>query len=345
MIDLVNIQEDLYTTDRVAELVDRLDNIKANNFICAMGDLAITPTHMITPSGEHKLTLTGMTTLIKKLSVPINRNYAFKVDNDQLLYDINNLLNEDEREILYRVEDDNITGFINPKFQPVEHNSIIRSVADNPGDGFKIKEIKYSPSYMKMNLVTDDTIDVGDGDVSFTGLEILNSTIGSLQLQSSLLLYRLICSNGAIGISSAYRYVQDQLNRSEENIIESFYSRLIAYSWDTPEISEALKYMVKNSVNIIDDLIPKNQHLMLNSTEEPPDYNGINGIRYLLKSIAGKDDANSILEGCDDNSSQYDVYNVITAAAKQYGLDKSRKVEALGGKLVRYNINKLRLAA
>lgn len=338
MIELVNQQEASYGPDGVVDLVEMLESREVSNYICRMGDLAVTPTSIITPSGEHQMSHYGMVTFLRKLAVPIPKSYAWNVENEQLLYDINKLLNEDEREMQYRVEDDVVVGFMNPKYQPVEHSTLLNTL---DGGNFQIKEIKHAPHFMRVGLVTDSFIDVSDDDRTLLGLEVLNSEISFVKLQSALLMYRVICSNGAIGIGQAHKYVQEQVGRTEESIIESFYTRIAAYEWQFPEIGNALKEMAEQSVGSMMNFVQR-RHIV--SRDEPieQDINldGMNGIMYLLKGIVGKD-AVSILEGYNDKSSQYDVYNSITASAKQYPLDKARKVETLGGFIVSYNVKRM----
>jgi hypothetical protein len=344
MIELIEQQEKIYTGDGIDELMEILAVRKVSNNICRCGDLAVTGSTILTPNGECKVTYHGMLSLLRRLSVPVPKSYAFKVENDQLLYDVNKLLNEDEKEILYRIEDDVITGFMHPRFQPVEHSNLINSLDRG---NFEMRNIILAPHFMKINLVTDSFVDVGDNDRSLLGLEVCNSEIGFMKMQSALLIYRVICSNGAIGIGQANAYRQEQLGRSEETIIESFYNRIAAYQWEFPEIGAALREMAITSIGSMVDFVPK-KHVVSSDRplEEEPDYTGMNGILYLLKNAVGKnavgkDDALSILDGYTNDSSQYDIYNSITASAKQYSIDRARKVERLGGFMVSYTMNRL----
>jgi hypothetical protein len=337
MIELVNTPDRVF--NGVDEYANSIANNKIDNKIARYGDFTLTCKGILAPTGEHELSTYGMESLLRRLHVPVPKAYAFKVVNEHLLYDVNNLLNEDEREVQYRIENDVIVGFMHPGFHTIENMDIINTFTQS---GFKVEQVQASPKYMRMRILTDNFIDVAQGDRTVFGLDVKNSDVGFSPLSSSLLMWRLICSNGAIGMGLSHTYRQEQIDREEQTIMEGFFDRIKSYSWSIPEITAALQTLTDKS-NIDLNLTPGRTHVIDSENpivDERPVV-GFDSVAYLLRSIVGKKDALSILEGFNDDTSQYDTYNAITDAAKQYGVDKAVKLEQLGGRIIRNNIIKI----
>jgi hypothetical protein len=310
------------------------DHKKSDYSVVALADLALLSDGLSTPDGTFKMSEVAMKQLLKRIDPPISTKYAWGVKNEQLLYDVNEIFDRSEVGLMLRRTDDIITGVMKDDFSPISNLGLVNKLING---NYNVNSITVAPHLMKINIITDVDIEPKKGDISKVGMEILNSECGWTSLQSALLLYRVICSNGAIVKESAYTYKQKQIARSEDAILGDFILRIGDYTWQAGGIGEALARMTETKTQEL-DILPRRAIPIMSTDDHVV---GIDALSKLVKGIVGKDDSDNIMYNLSDDNMQYDVYNSITAAAKQYSVDKSRRLENLGGVMISYNMARL----
>jgi len=333
MIDLVKVEEAKFAGNEIDAVIAQLKNRDITAGIVQMNELTVVEDGLVTPSGTFKMSEFGMKQFLRRLKPPIGKQYAWGVDTPQILYDINEIVEEDNREFMYRIEDRNVVGISPAHFQPVDNAALLTALKDK----FDIKDITVAPHKMRLRVGIDMVqLGASDDDPIHAGIEIINSETGWLLLQSMYMTYRIVCSNGAIVADYDHKYVQEQKNRDQHTIIADFVNRLNDYSWQVGGLKEAIERMTITPNSDL-DIMPRR---LVTLSEEEESLDGYYGLLHMLKNIVGRDASSGILGSFNNDSLQYDTWNAITAAAKQFDVDKSRRLEVLGGVMLTYNMRK-----
>jgi hypothetical protein len=339
MIEHVKIAEKSAVEDTMSELVSKLAKRKIETRVCQMADIVATKEGLlIAENGSDQLPIsdTGIDSFLRKLKPPMPKSYSWKIGNDQLLYDIGKLVENDMTSIAYRVEDGVITGFHSTDFTPLDHHFLINKFIEL--DGVSIRNAQVSDKSMRMTITMDGLIDpIGPrDDQSRLGLEVMNSETGWHAVKTALLTYRLVCANGAIALVRSHTVTHRQMKREVDAIIEPFFAGIANLEWSGvgTDLNRGIEYMMQNLTGTL-DLVPVTR---TNQTERP----GIEGVQHLIKTVVGKDHSEQILAESDDESSQYDIYNVITSAAQRFEMASRARLERVGGLILS---DAMRLAA
>jgi hypothetical protein len=345
MIKVLAQKESVYNgIDQVlkAQEVATQEMEKTTYYVCKLADIAITEENTFivgTPHDILDLDEYGLRTLLRQFKPPMPQSYAWKIDNPQLLWDINHNLNASETEVMCAVVQNGgpprLVGVLPTNFQPVHDHQIIDALL---GDGWNVDKVMTGPHISRICMTSDrHEFSPIAGDSTKLGLEVINSKIAWTQLHTNLYTYRLVCANGAVVRDAMFNFKIKQLGVDVDSILEKFMNRLGDMDWQLgPDIEKALVYMHDNKMKNL-DILPIKHH-------EDREI-GIEAITKLLSRTVGKESAEQILQKYTDDTSQYDVYNAITASAKEYQLDKSRRMELLGGTMLNHTVRMLQKAA
>ena len=337
MFDLIKVDEHKFFSDTINRGIDYVKSMDYSRQEYAMGDLTMAGDgSIVTPDGVFGMTEYAMKTLLKTLKVKVPRSYAWNIDTDHLVYDVNTLLNDDARGAILAIKDDVVYGVHRNEFSPIPNIMLVDSLL---ASNWAIESMHVAPHIMRLIVSGHNSYDVGNDDVSKVSIEIINSDIGWTHFSTHYLMYRCVCSNCAIVKDNSYTRKYTQHNKAPETVLQSFFM-INNRDWMIDKFENALNHMRKTPNKEL--RLIRNQSSLL---EDSSDFDGLNGVFHLLKSCVGKSDAEMILGQCDDDTFQYETYNDITSAAHQYDTTIARRIELLGGVMFTHALSEVRKAA
>jgi len=295
---------------------------------------------------KRKTTRYGLQSLCRMLKIP--DPFATIIPLDLLRQNINRLSElQEDIDVVYDTRG-NVTGFVPTKYRPIETIDLLLG----------LKEIfKEQPTNnLKVRLGTTNTL-VGytsevfpqlepvQGDVTQVGIEITNSEVQDLDAAAALLLYRLICENGAV---MGTQWGKVTYSKDSKLTYESVFSRFIHRVRDFRTDANALASIYQELPNI-----------SLNSKEFTIIYNALTrsfGYSNALELVdMEKDEVKEILQFEKERTSwravgsldkfgmrprdvelnAYDTFNKITEFGRNLkNTRESRKAKEIGGRMV-----------
>lgn len=104
-----------------------------------------------------------------------------------------------EKEAFVRTTNDRIHGILSSKYSVFDDHEVL-DIAEGilgPYDEYTVKNYHISPEYMKLRIVSRNKININGRDLSF-GFDLKNSRVGKSSLETSILIFDWVCSNGMI---------------------------------------------------------------------------------------------------------------------------------------------------
>lgn len=240
------------------------------------------------------ITDSACTTLTKHLSIP--EPYWRSIPPELMVPHMNYLLENNrklnEKRLTLGVRNDNAVGILFQGNQPPIPNGQILDIFDDVvGGDYGVKHFTHDTDRISYSLVTNQMErEVVVGDVVQGGIHITNSFSGRNALEMSAVIYRLVCTNGAIASDTIYKMKLDGINE------------------DTPQwIRESFTKLASGFVPAVDKLIDLTTHVI-----EGDMIPIIQSLFDVFKvPVANRDDLlNMIME--DPPVTYYDLYNILT---------------------------------
>jgi len=151
------------------------------------------------------------------------------------------------------------------------------------------------------------------GDITRSGLELLNGTNGLLPFAINTFLWRLACSNGLI--------VPESVGGSKKRHIGDDFNVVYNKGFDA----------AFNSLEVVKNLWSKSADTLITTANTST----INKIRDIVKSMIGTKDTRQIFDEDAKGKTIYDLLNMLTARARDMDSPiRQRSLEATAGRLL-----------
>ena len=177
--------------------------------------------------------------------------------------------------------------------------------------GLGIKEISRNDFFMRIYTSEKYKTEPIPGDTCGFSFNIFNSETGFRALSIAHYILRYICTNGAVA----------HIGGNNESRIH--------FGHKEGELQEFLNDQILNALNSRMKLI----HSIKKSSEEKAD-NHIKSISLKIDRLLGRNSSQKFLEELKKDSTQYDLFNVITSRAKDYDISKRLYLERIAGDLI-----------
>jgi len=264
---------------------------------------------------------TGIETLLSRIGIPYN--YADKIPEDLLDYNINRMLGEhgsDKAKV--RFQNGVVRAVVSEKYQPVDDLALMKILAKKVNGTYQAKNIIVSDRFTRLSVVNNDKpIEAKKDDVWYGGFDLFNSGTGFHAFLLYDFLWRMWCSNGAVSKEalSSVRHIHR----------------------GTPilKAQARLRECITNSG-------VKAKEQIIAMTEARVDKPYLNSVERRLVPVFGVKESKRFREDQLDGYSslikqrvrtKYDVVDVVTRKAHEFeenDFGKQRELEMIGGNLI-----------
>ncbi|MCA8937465.1 MAG: hypothetical protein KDB68_14815 [Planctomycetes bacterium] len=215
--------------NRIADLVSDLAvrRQQQRDITVNTRELSVTPSDgalMVGGSDRYALREHAFGQLCSRLQVPAR--YARRCDHDLRARNINRWLREEDRDVLLRLEGDQVRAVLSASYRPINHADILSWLADRLGGDVPIR-YELNEQYLDLQVVRESPVyslaDHGREGLH-RGLHLRNSEVGSARVQISTLVYRSICLNGLILSSGRWTYSRRHVGKADvsDQVREAF---------------------------------------------------------------------------------------------------------------------------
>lgn len=243
--------------------------------------------------------------LLKWYSFPMNQFY--RLSNETIISLCNDYLMNINREYVnVTIEKGEALTITSPDYNEITDLEVIRKCVD-----LGVRTVSRNDFMMRITTEEKLKFEAVPGDNCGIGINLINSETGFRTLSIAHFVMRYTCSNCAI-----VRIVNDENER-------------VHYGHKEYELQEFLDEQVglallgqKQVADSIKDL----------SKELATDF--INSVNKRIESYLGKNESKKFFDELNEESTLYDLFNVVTNKAKNYDLGKRVLLENLAGDLV-----------
>jgi len=318
-------------------------------------------------SESHRITRVGLEQLCKQLGIP--NPFARKIPIDLLSTNICELGIDRDKPIKFviRESDGAVVGVVKHKYVFVPSLDLIQRIDGNILNGNSNRDISISTGGIRITyeVPADISVEPEVGDIIRFGKEVINSEIGYRKLQARLLIFRLVCSNGAIAPQCFGQVVENPLGDENPNMmLNQFIKHYNNFDSRFDMFRNAFHTMRTHNVTE-DDFVKFGRSLdgILRSPEYG-DFEGTDPTDKTMKNIGfdllGVPDYPEMVKRVSKRTrlmrenpfgdvepsptipdlTYYDLYNRVTALPHKFGRDFLRRmeVEKLGGKILEHVI-------
>lgn len=243
--------------------------------------------------------------LLKWYSFPISQLYRMSIDTVASLCN-DYLLNIKSDNVRVKIENNEALTIIGPKYNELTDLEVIDKCM-----GLGIKEISRNDFFIRIYTREKFKTEPIPDDPCGFGLNIFNSETGFRALSVAHYIIRYVCSNGAV--------VQVDSNNESR----------IHFGQKEGELKEFLDTQILRAYESRVKLIK----LMQKSSKEKAD-SYINQISLKIDRLLGRNSSQLFMEDLKENSTKYDLFNIITARAKEYDISKRLYLERIAGDLL-----------
>lgn len=260
-------------------------------------------------------------------------------DQELLAFNVNRWLHNTPERRMVRTLDNRVRAFLSDRFRPLDNFDLAEAVLPEmakPGLRVESAEITERRFYLK---VVNERVqgEVKKGDIVQAGVSISNSEVGSGSLAIQPLVYRLVCSNGAIMADGSLRKyhagkahgggddmlawdrLSDEARRATDQAIWLQVRDLARAALDEAVFNSALEKMRAAA----------EQRLVAGPTEVIE----VMDRRFRLAEGEKKGILEALIEGAD--LTRWGVANAVTAASKKVDdYDRATELERLGGQII-----------
>lgn len=283
---------------------------------------------------EYKLSPCASSQLFSKLSIPVA--YARRCPTELLATHVNHWLDEQEDNTwLVRGKEDRVRAFLSTSYSVLDNHQLLKTLRRAMGgEDFRISSGSVGDEYgFHARLVIPGTsldlgrLKTGERDQIFGGIHISNSEIGRSSASSEMLIWRLICTNGMLGITPGTGHRQAHRGNG---VMESFREKL-EFSFQTAPTETRLR--MEGLEKSMGELTTRGEEIVQYYARE----NGLS--KPVIDEISKQLHAQRRSVG--EEFSKYDLVNAFTAGARIVKGDHRYEVEVLAGRLLEENLEKL----
>ena len=165
---------------------------------------------------------------------------------------------ETDKKVLIRIRKGQqmIRGFLSDKYTILDNRNILEVITGLLNDNrVSIKIFYLDDNRLHIRIIFKETkIDIGNGkeDIFYSGIDILNSEVGLCSALCRVMLYRQICTNGAVAMIENAEYVHRHIGISTEALTVGF-SNIIETGMEKGEL--AIKKLVATKQIVVSDPI------------------------------------------------------------------------------------------
>jgi hypothetical protein len=281
--------------------------------------------------------------LLQRLDIPAAYDRKVLSSFPELLdHNVNYLLQHQKQNLMVRTLEGNTDAVLSNAYKRIDNWPVAEAVVPILHEaGVKVESCEVTDRKMYFKVTSPKHQgDVKVGDPVQLGLVVSNSEVGLGFLNVQMMIYRLICANGAIvgrdygeGIRFAHRGSRQPVG--------------IVYAEDTMRThGAAIALQVRDTVKQILSPETFERHLALlrGTTERKVTGDPVKAVEQLGKVVGftqseGTGIMRHLIEGGD--LSQYGLINAVTRFAQddEVNYDRSTELEAIGGKIIELTPN------
>lgn len=243
--------------------------------------------------------------LLRWYSFPISQLYRMSIDTVTSL--CNDYLLSIKSEIVkVKIENNHALTIVGPKYNEISDLEVIDKCAV-----LGIKEISRNDFFMRIYTQEKFNTEPIPEDPCGFSLNIFNSETGFRALSVAHYILRYICSNGAVV----------QIDKGNESKVH--------FGQKEGELQEFLDAQILKAFESRMKLIT---FLMKSSRERADPY--IKEVSLKIDRLLGRNSSRLFMEDLKENSTKYDLFNIITFKAKAFDISKRLYLERIAGDLI-----------
>lgn len=243
--------------------------------------------------------------LLKWYSFPMNQ--FNRLSNETIISVCNDYLMNINREFVnVTLENGEALTITSPDYNEITDLEIINKCAN-----LGVRTVSRNDFMMRITTEEKLKFEAVKGDNCGIGLNVINSETGFRALSVAHFILRYTCSNGAI-----VRIVNKENQR-------------VHYGYKGNELQEFLDKQV--GLALISQLQVADS---IKNLSNKPAAEYIENLNKRVESYLGKDEGKGFLSELKDESSLYDLFNLVTNKAKRYDLSQRVLLENLAGDLI-----------
>lgn len=192
------------------QLAETLVSQKKRDFIGSSAAMRLTESGFEFNGETFDVKPTGHEHLGEKLGIPRPYYRRMQSENPELLrQNVNGWMQTKPQKVMVRTLDGGVRAVLSNAYRPLDNSDLMTALLpifeQHQELGLSVKDCGLSDHYMHIKAtVQANRQEVKVGDTVEAGILVSNSEIGSASLRVEPMVYRLICSNGAVA-SSAIR--------------------------------------------------------------------------------------------------------------------------------------------
>lgn len=296
----------------VKQVIDHLESVERNKLQISPGNIKINVdgknlvlSVMEDGVKDYRIRKSFLHKLLKWYSFPLNQIYRLSretvasVCNDYLMGINRSYVN-------VTIENGEALTITSPDYNEITDLEIIRKCAE-----LVVRTVSRNDFMLRITTEEKFKFEAVPGDNCGMGINVINSETGFRTLSIAHFILRYVCTNGAI------RYIDEQGGARvhyghPENELQYFFEDQVKKALNSQiKLAESIKHM--NDKNAISFVV---------------------GVSKRIESFLGKNESRNFLDDINDDSTLYDLFNLITDKANKYELSKRIYLETLAGDLI-----------
>ncbi|MBZ0137641.1 MAG: hypothetical protein K8I27_14845 [Planctomycetes bacterium] len=302
---------------RLGELRNRLQEMagRQRDAVVNTRELAMAPSDgalMVGGNERYVLREHAFGQIAARLQIPAH--YLRRCDPELRSRNVNRWLREADRDVMLRIEGDEVRGVLSSSYRPINHLDILGWLETRLGADTTVR-YELNESYLDMQVVGEPETGLPQArrDSLHRGLHLRNSEVGLARVNISALVYRTICLNGLVMGSGRWAYQRRHVGKAElgDQVREAFDRAIDLSSQAATAFAGTRGIQVPEPLKALDRVIS----------------------RYELAEEEGE--AVHRAYGVEPGESLYAVINALTRAGNDTALaiDSRHKLQTLGGRL------------
>jgi hypothetical protein len=266
------------------------------------------------------------------LNIPLT--YARSIPPELLIHTFDKLKEIHNQRAIFLISRGIVINVVPHPYVPLKNRELLIRFQNEivPQTGLKLNEIGLSDRGMVVTFLREGLqLEPAPGDVSRLGLTVLNSETGWRGAKASFYLLRLLCGNGTV-TSNAWGSAEWSYDYrlSLERSMQNFNGQLIKLEMDVPKFESIFNQLLSRELLAFEFVRIIRRLIRITGFEDADEIVGLSATERnrLYKEDRWGDRMLST------GLIMYDIYNKITAAAKEYPFVQRRNMEALGGSII-----------
>jgi len=204
---------------RLGELRERLAGLHdvQRDVVVNTRELAMAPdTGALMVGGNERLSLRdhAFSQIATRLQIPAP--YLRRCEPELRSRNVNRWLREEDRDVLLRVEGEEVRAVLSAGYRTVNHLDILGWLESRLGADTPVR-YELTESYLDMQVIGrhESGLSHADRDALHRGLHLRNSEVGLARISISALVFRTICLNGLVMNSGRWAYQRRHVGKAE----------------------------------------------------------------------------------------------------------------------------------